>query len=345
MWGILAAMVVIAILWGVAGQYIKPQKSNENVPVTVERTLPVMGTISQYKLYGDKKTVEKASDKVRDVFFEVQNTCNIFDQNSELSQLNRTAAEKPFKCSLLLWEILMQSKRAYELSDGAFDITARPLMQLWGFYRKRGDALPSPEEIAATMKTVGMDKVVFDQQAKTVKFKVTGVSFDLGGIAKGFAVDRAADAVKELGIKQGIINLAGNIYCFPEPLPSRLNYKIGIKDPFNKEAICGHVNLLNESIATSGNYERYVTIKGKRYTHIMDIRTGKPVSHMLSVTIITPSATDADFLSTSVFINGPEFAEKIIKKIPQTEILIIRESESDKPEIIQFGNKWKIYQK
>ncbi|MCF6175668.1 MAG: FAD:protein FMN transferase [Victivallaceae bacterium] len=311
-------------------------------PVVAERTFPVMGTIAQYKLYGDEKLVEQAADKVRDAFFEVDKLCNIFNAQSEISQLNRTAADRPFKCSPLLWAVLMQSKRAYELSGGAFDITARPLMKLWGFYRKRGDSLPTAAEIANVLKKIGMDKVIFDESARTVKFTQPGISFDLGGVAKGFAVDQAVIAVKKLGIKSGIINLAGNMYCFPEPFPRRKTYRIGIKNPQRKDKLCGYVDLLNSSLATSGDYERYVTIQGKRYTHIMDVRTGKPVTGMLSVTVITPSACVADYLSTSIFINGKDFAGEICKKIPGTQVLIIQENANGKPEQIKFGTSWKL---
>lgn len=310
--------------------------------VAVERTFPVMGTIAQYKLYGDKKLVEQAADKVRDSFLEVEKLCNIFDEQSEISRLNRTAADRPFKCTPLLWTVLMEAERAYKLSDGAFDITARPLMQLWGFYRKRGDSLPTVTEIAKALKNIGMNKVIFDKSARTVKFTQPGISFDLGGVAKGFAVDQAVSAVKKLGITSGIINLAGNMYCFPQPFPKRKAYRIGIKNPLHKESLCGYVDLLDGSLSTSGDYERYVTIKGKRYAHIMDVRTGRPITKIFSVTVITPSACVADYLSTSIFINGKDFAEQICKKLPGTQVLIIQEDDNGKPEQIKFGSSWKL---
>ncbi len=308
--------------------------------VIAERTFPVMGTIAQYKLYGNEQLVEQAADKVRDTFFEVEKLCNIFDSKSEISRLNRTAADKPFKCSPLLWAVLMEAKRAYEISNGAFDITARPLMKLWGFYRKRGDSLPTATEISQAMKNIGLNKVIFDKSARTVKFTHPGISFDLGGVAKGFAVDQAVVAVKKLGLTSGIINLAGNMYCFPQPFPQRKSYRIGIKNPQHKTKLCGYVDLLDSSLSTSGDYERYVIIKGKRYTHIMDVRTGKPVTKMLSVTVITTSACAADYLSTAIFINGRDFAEQICKKLPNTQVLIIQENDNGQPEQIKFGTSW-----
>lgn len=334
-------LVIVAII-GIVWMMIVPHSKTNNSKIMVERMFPVMGTIAQYKLYGDKKLVEQGAEQIRDIFFEVEKVCNIFKPNSEISRLNNSAATKPFKCSPLLWDVLMQSKQAYNISGGAFDITARPLMDLWGFYRKRGKSLPSATELTKALKNIGMNKVIFDKSNHTVKFTQSGVNFDLGGIAKGFAVDQAVAAVKKLGIKSGIINLAGNMYCFPVPFPRRKNYRIGIKDPKHKEQLCGYVDLLNSSLATSGNYERYVTINGKRYAHIMDVRTGKPVTKMLSVTVITPSACVADYLSTSIFINGKSFAKQVCKKIPRTQVLIIRENDAGNLEKIKFGTLWKL---
>jgi FAD:protein FMN transferase len=338
----LTIVAIIGILWMILFPRQVAEKKSSNSMVTIERMFPVMGTIAQYKLHGDKQLVEQAADKVRDSFLEVEKTCNLFNTESELSRLNLTAAAEPFKCSPLLWDVLMESRRAYEISDGAFDITARPLMMLWGFYHKRGDRLPTTAELTEALKNIGMDKVIFDESNRTVKFTQSGVSLDLGGVAKGFAVDRAVAAVKKLGIQSGIINLAGNMYCFPMPFPERKTYRIGVKNPKQKEKLCGFVDLLDSSLSTSGDYERYVTINGKRYAHIMDVRTGKPVTQMRSVTVITASACAADYLSTSIFINGREFAEKICKDMPGTQVLIIREMSDGSSELIKFGDSWQL---
>lgn len=311
------------------------------IPAKTQRTYPIMGTMAELTIYGKKEDAEKAADIVQDTFLEVEKVCSIFDPDSEISMLNKTAYEKPFKCGILLWDVLMHSKRFHTLSGGAFDITVKPLMELWGFYRKAGK-LPSEKEISETLENVGLDKVVFDERFHTVKFTRPGLSFDLGGIAKGYAVDKAAEAVKKLGITSGVINLAGNMYCFPVPPPGKKSFTIGIRNPLRKEEICGKADMLGTSISTSGNYERYVVIDGIRHTHIMDIRKGRPVNDMLSVTVITPLALDADALSTSVFINGESFAREICARYPATSILIIRHpsGKTDGTEIIKIGTTW-----
>ncbi|OGV35803.1 MAG: hypothetical protein A2020_08595 [Lentisphaerae bacterium GWF2_45_14] len=304
---------------------------------SIYRSYPVMGTFSEVVLYGDKTRAEKAADLVYEEFARVENTCSIFKQDSELSRLNASAFEKPFECSKLLWDILSASRDAWKLSGGAFDITAKPLMDIWGFYRKRNE-LPSPEDVKKALSKVGLEKVIFDDNAKTVRFTVKGMSFDLGGIAKGFAVDLATKSAELVGIKTGIINLGGNIRCLPVPPKGRGAFGIGIRNPLDKNEICGKISLVGASTATSGNYERYVEIGGKQYTHIMDVRTGLPVSGMLSVTIVTPLALYADILSTSIFIKGPEFGKEVARRIPGTSVLVIwRSSTTSETEVVKIG--------
>lgn len=184
-----------------------------------ESKFPVMGTFAQITVYAEPEQAQNAIKTVRKVFAAFEERCNIFNPKSEISRLNATADKKPFKCSPLVWNLLNSSRRAYMLSHGAFDVTARPLMQLWGFYRKRGNSLPTKKEIESTLTKIGMDKVVFDDKNHTVKFKVPGMSIDFGGIAKGVAVQVATKKIHAMGIKNAVVNLGGNMYCLGRPLP------------------------------------------------------------------------------------------------------------------------------
>lgn len=338
-WGTLAIILLAGILWTWLNRQSESRETSIASPASpvVERSYPVMGTLARVTLYGDPALTEKAADKVRDVFFRVQDTCSIFDPESELSRLNASAADKPFRCSPLLWLMLQHARRAYQLSDGSFDITARPLMQLWGFYRERGGELPDDDEIEQTLKLVGLDKVVFDEAQRSVTFTVPGMSLDLGGIAKGVAVDLAAEEVVSTGVRQGVIDLGGNMFCLPSPPDGRSHYTIGIRDPLRKGAVYTTVQLLNRAVATSGNYERYVSINDKQYAHIMNPRTGRPVERMLSVTVVAPKAGDTDILSTAVFINGIEFARKISEELPHTSFLIIKRNKNNPSETDVFS--------
>jgi len=345
-WTILIMIIVAGLIWvafkkdkteigkGLAEEVAEAQLYHEY------RTIPIMGTMAEFSLYAKKELAIKAADTAAEEFRKVQDVCNIFNPDSEISKLNRTAYDKPFKCGDLLWDVLKISRRAYIISNGAFDITAKPLMDLWGFYRKRGDSLPYQLDIDMAKAKVGMGKVFFDDKDHSVRFNVKGMSFDLGGIAKGYAVDLAVAAVKKLGVNRGIVNLGGNMYCMPEPPPGKKDYTIGITNPIDKDLSCGNILCKDISMATSGNYERYVMIGGVRYTHIMNVNTGKPVRDMLSVTVLTPKAVDSDYLSTSIFINGIDFAKEICRKYDNTQVLIIHQKPGKDIEVVKIGDIW-----
>ena len=332
--------LIIIILFALVWVYLFPKdKDADSNYHKTERRFPVMGTFAHTVIYGEPELAEKASGRVREIFTMVEKTCNIFDPKSEISQLNKTAGSKAFKCSPLLWNIFNSSRLAYDISGGSFDVSARPLMLLWGFYRKRGDTLPGAKEIKEAQSKTGLKKIIFDNKNHTVKFSVPGMSIDFGGIAKGIAVQLATKEIYKMGIRNGVIDLGGNMYCLGRPPSSNEFYTIGIKDPLAKEKICGKIFLQNQAVATSGNYERYVTIKGHHYTHIMNPKTGKPVEDMLSVSVVTSNAEDADFLSTAVFINGLEFAKALCRANPNTGVFIVRRNPKDKSktETIKVG--------
>ena len=330
------AVSIFLVIIGAVLIYMQFRDRREKIP---KHYYVMGGIILEVKLYGDPGKIEKVSSEIYKVVAEVDQTCNIYNPESEISKLNSSAYEKPFKCSDLLWEVLSESKKYHEISNGAFDISAAPLMKLWGFYRKR-NSLPSQKELEEAKAVVGLDKVIFDNANKSIKFTLPGMRLDLGGIAKGFAVDKGAEVAEKMGVNTGLINLSGNALCLSKSFPGKEKYVIGVKNPLKKSTLCGKVELLKQSVATSGDYERYVVIDGKHFAHIMDPRTGKPVENVFAVTVITPSATAADALSTACFINGGDFAERIHKQDPSTTILIIRKDEKGEPEMIKIGGSW-----
>ena len=303
----------------------------------IEKTWLVMGNVPfSVKLHGDPKLLEKAAEAAFEAVESVDEACDDFNPESEISRLNATAYERPFKCSPLLWDILSKCRKYHEISDGAFDITVAPLMKLWGFRRKRGE-IPSDDEIERTSRLVGFDKLKFDPENKTVAFSEPGMKLDLGGVAKGYAVDLAAEAVLKRGVDSGIINLAGNAKCLPKPFPGKSGYRVGVRNPFDKTSVVDVLELMDRSVATSGDYERFVIFDGKRYSHIIDPRTGRPASGEHSATVVTPSATDADALSTSMFINGPEFARKFHASHPETKFVFVSGKGPDEMKIEKIG--------
>jgi len=309
--------------------------------VELERGYPVMGTWASVTFYGDKGVVERAADAVQDTFKLVEAHCSRFNPDSELSRLNASAFQKPFRCGDLLWGVLVEAKRFHELSGGSFDVTVTPLMELWGFYRKQ-NRLPSSPEVAQSMAKVGFDKVELDAKTHEVRFKSPGVQIDLGGIAKGYAVDLACAAAVQAGARSGVVNLGGNLRCLPEPPPGKASYAIGLKNPFDKEATIGDFQALDLAAATSGNYEKYVTIDGKRYTHIMDPSTGKPVTGSIAVTVVGPSATVCDALSTTCFVKGAAAVRPLLDKLGYSAFFICEKpGKPEENEQIEIGSTWR----
>lgn len=333
---IIALLLISTIIVFIIARHKDAQPYSEPFSVS----FPTMSTVAEAIFYNvDDDTANFAISKVREKFELIENTCNIFNPESEISRLNNSAFEKPFKCSPLLWAILKKSREYYDLTDGAFDISTGPLMELWGFYRKQ-NKLPDEDKIEEVKKIVGLNKAIFNEAEQSVKFTVPGMRLDLGGIAKGFAVDLASEAAKFAGIEAGIINLGGNMYCFEKAPQNKKYYRVGIKNPFSKNDICGTVNILGKAVSTSGNYEKYVLIEGKIFTHIMNPKTCRPVEGMISVTAISRKAADADALSTGIFVQGPEFAKKLHDKIPDTDFFILFDKGNDDTEAIRLGTIW-----
>ena len=322
---------------GISGNPRREGLASTDKIVEVEKTRLVMGNIPlTIKLWGEKVAAERAMAAAFEAVEEVDRTCNLFNPNTELSRLNATAATRPSKCGPLLWDVLQRCRVYHKVSGGAFDITVAPLMNLWGFRRKRGE-IPSDAEIAQTLKLVGFDKLEFDASNHTVRFAVAGMNLDLGGMAKGYAVDKAAEAALGNGIKSGLINLAGNGRCLPEPPPGKNTYLVGVRNPFDKKGVADTLNLLDASIATSGDYERFVILQGKRFSHIIDPRTGYPASGEHSVTVVSPLAVDADALSTTMFINGPAFAKRFHATHPDDKMVFITGADSRDMRVERIG--------
>ena len=275
-------------------------------------SFPVMSTRAKVTLIDpDTRQIERGFRAARGAMEKVVALCNYFDPESELGRLNASAAKEPFRCSPELWEILLECRKYHRISGGAFDPTIRPLMKVWGFHRAR-KTLPDAREIAEAKHLCGFQKIRFEDAQRSVFFEVPGMSIDLGGIAKGWAVDKAVEAIeKETSIRRGFVDLGGNMRTLSLPPPGRENYRIAIRDPRSAEDQVAVVSILNESIATSGDYERYVVIGGKRYTHIVDPSTGFPVDRSVSATVVAPRGVDSDALSTSLFIRGPALAETL----------------------------------
>jgi len=221
--------------------------------------------------------------------------------------------------SPLVLRLYGRAQEAYRRSGGAFDITIAPVLELWGMYNGQRRRIPTPEEIHSALALVGMEKIA--QQPGELRL-APGMGLDWGGIAKGFGVDLAAQAMIERGIEKGFINAGGDLYCWgtnPEARP----WRIGVQHP-RRQGFLAILNITNLAAATSGDYQRYFEVEGVRYHHIFDPKTGYPVRGKQSVTVIGPETTVCDALSTALFVS--QRPEDILKAYPEYGAICVSEA-------------------
>ncbi len=262
---------------------------------------------------------EKAAGIALGEIKRIEDLLSKYNKDSEISRLN-SAGE--LKVSRETYYIITRAKEFWLLSNGAFDITVGPLVELWGFKDKKYH-LPLKSEITEALKRVGTDKIILNPADSLVKFTVPGMQIDLGAIAKGYAVDCAVRKLREGAIESCLINAGGQVYCLG--LKSGKPWTVAIADPA-KKGISGKLRLTNKAVATSGDYEQFFIKDGIRYGHIFDPRTGMPAdSGLASVTVIADDSLTADALTTAIFVLGEKKGMVLAEKFPGVKIKIIKE--------------------
>jgi len=247
----------------------------------------------------------------------IEDLLSKYKANSEISRLNKIGK---LKVSPDTFYIIKKSKEFWQASNGAFDITVAPLIDLWGFTDKNY-FVPNDRKIKNVISLIGTNKIILNDKDNMIEFSVSGMKIDLGGIAKGYALDCAVAKLKEKGINSCLINAGGQIYCLGDKFGKP--WKIAVRDP-RREKFSGYLELKDKAVATSGDYEQYFMKNNKRYSHIIDPKTGYPAdSGVISVTVIAPDGLTADALATSIFVLGKEKGEMLAKKFPATEVKII----------------------
>jgi thiamine biosynthesis lipoprotein len=294
----------------------------------------VMGTFAHIKAIAkDPHTAKKCVQVAFAELQKVDRRMSDYKSDSEISKVNKDAAKRSVKVSASTFEVLQKSVEFGKLSEGAFDITIAPLTELWRSAAE-SNSVPTEAEISEARSKVGYEKLILDANEMTVRFAVDGMKLDLGGIAKGYAIDKAIEAMQTAGAVGGMVDVGGDIRCFGKPPRGKNTWRIGLEDPTEPQggdqtlaSAAGRVllvlKLTNAAVATSGGYRRFVLIEGKRYSHIMNRVSGESAEGLSSVTIIAQNATDADALATAVSVMGPEKGLALIEKIPNTEAILI----------------------
>lgn len=287
-------------------------------PLTkLEETRDMMDTFVTITVYSDEKTGEEAISAAFARMEEIERIASIFDEQAEAFQLNRDG-HLDAACDDLL-KLLTMSRDYSQLTDGCFDITVQPLLDLWagGLWKESAEVQQS--RIDETMELVGSDKIGIEDHK--IYFKVEGMKITLGGIAKGYAVDEALEVLSSMGIKHALVNAGGDMATLG-PKPNQEPWNIALANPDDTSQCLANFNVSDKAVCTSGNYERYFDPK-KTAGHIINPKTGYSANECISVTIVAENCTQADALATGVFVMGPEDGMRLVESLDDVECLIV----------------------
>jgi thiamine biosynthesis lipoprotein len=287
---------------------------------------PHMGTTCRITLYGaDERSAGEAATAAFARIAQLDDMMTDYRSSSELMRLCEKAGKGPVPASDELFTVLTYGQEISKLSDGAFDVSVGPLVQLWRRAR-RTKLFPDPAQVAAARNLVGYGYITLDRTKRMVQLQKPGMRLDLGGIAKGYAADEALKILKRHGITSALVAVGGDIAASAGP-PDAAGWKVGIAplhDPSSPPTL--FVCLANAAVSTSGDAEQHVVIDGVRYSHIIDLRTGLPLTGRRSVTVVAPHGITADSLTKVVSVLGQR-GLAIIENIPGAAAYIVQETD------------------
>jgi FAD:protein FMN transferase len=284
--------------------------------------------------YGpDPETLATAVERALDEVDRIDRLMSHYRPESPLSRLNREAAQGAVAVEPELVAFLAECLRYNRESAGAFDVTVGPLMKAWGFFGGEG-RLPEERELAAASASVGYAHVVLDSDRSTVRFDRAGVELDLGGIAKGYAVDRAVAVLARAGITAALVSAGGStVYALGAP-PGRKGWEIALEDPLRPGEIARRVLLRDRALSVAGRRAKSFEAGGVVYSHVMDPRTGRPARDVVSVAVLTDTGTAGDALDDAFFVLGVAGSRDYLKRLPRTEVFFF----------LPHGQAWRLVQ-
>jgi len=268
----------------------------------VRRSQPLLGTYVVITAYGSDRAA--THDAVSAAFAEIRRLdalMSLHRADSELAWVNARAAEAAVAVSPELFHVLAMAQEIAQQTDGAFDITAGPLVELWGFLWKE-PRLPTAAELEAVRPAIGWRLVELDPECRTVRLRAPGMRLDLNGIAKGYAVDCALEKLQSLGVTRAMVRAGGDLRVVGVP-PGRGHWLVQLEDP-RKGGQRIVIPVRASALSTSGNYENYFEVDGHRYSHILDPRTGWPVEGLAACTALAPTCLESDAWATACFVYG-----------------------------------------
>jgi FAD:protein FMN transferase len=288
------------------------------------RTQFIMGTLVEITVsHSDPDVIQAITTQAFDEMQRIEQLMSTYIPDSEISRINHAAGKETIPVSREVEEVIREGIYWSEQSSGAFDITVEPLVYLWDFDGEK-ETIPSENTLRKTASLVNYKDIEIKDH--TVRLKRRGMAINVGGLAKGYAVDRAISILRGK-VKNGIVNAGGDLFAFGQKKP-QTSWNIGLQHPRKPQELLAAFAVQNQAIATSGDYQRYFIKDGVRYHHIFDPQTGRPARLMISATIITTEVMDADALATAVFVMGPEKGIEWIDSIENAEAMVVLEDES-----------------
>ncbi len=298
---ILAVSIPIAIMLAI---WLNPGYSREPFRETRYALGDIPVTITAYGK--DKGKIERAVQTAFDEIIRIDAMTNRFDPNSELARMNQQAYQQPVAVSDDLWNMLSTSRDYYSVSQGTYDITLGALSDVWGFGANKRTVPPTPEEVAGARATTGIQHLVLDSATHTVRFDIPGLSVDLGGIAKGYAVDLAAAKLREGGVSAALVDAISSSQTIGDKPGGQNGWSIAVTNPRDPNSWLAEISAPGSiTINTSGDFQQYYDYQGVRFHHILDPATGAPARQSISVTILgAQNSTQAEILTKAAFILG-----------------------------------------
>jgi len=296
--------------------YLEAQTSS------AQRTMILMDTVVDVRV--DGRNSEELIEEVFAVMENLEGMLSRFIDGSDVANINERAGQW-VKASPITLEVIELGLELGERTGGVFDITVGAVLDLWGFGSGRYH-VPSEEEIASALDTVDYTKVEVDRSQSMVRIP-EGTVLDLGGIAKGYIIDAGTQVLRDANVERSIVNAGGDISVIGRR-PDSLPWRVGVQNPEKPSQIRWILPLDDESVVTSGDYQRYFTHDGVRYHHIIDPRTGLPARELTSVTIVGKDAATCDALSTAVFVLGWKEGRALIESLPDVEAIIVSSTDT-----------------
>lgn len=254
----------------------------------------------------------------------IEDLISSWDQKSETSRINRNAGIAAVEVSKELFDLIFRAQQISKLSSGAFDLTFAAIDKLWNFDGKESE-MPNPDTLKASVFNIGYQLIELDEESLTVFLPKKGMKIGFGAIGKGYAADRAKQLLVERGVLGGIINASGDMNTWGTK-PDGSSWTIGIVNPMNNKKVFSWFSLEHNAVVTSGDYEKFTQINGRRYSHIIDPRTGIPSQGIVSCTVFAGKAELADAIATAIFVMGVESGLFLIDQLPNIEAILIDDS-------------------